>query len=86
MASQTARLSSKYQIVVPQAAREALDLKAGDELLVLTKPDRVVLIPKPTSFTKRTRGLHAGIWRSRDDEAVGDDGAASYLRDERDAW
>jgi len=43
----TVRLSSKYQVVIPQAAREALGLEAGDELLVLVKPDRVVMMPKP---------------------------------------
>jgi AbrB family looped-hinge helix DNA binding protein len=41
----TVTLSSKYQIVIPQAAREALSLSAGDELLALCKPDRVVIIP-----------------------------------------
>lgn len=54
----TVTLSSKYQIVIPQAAREALSLPPGDELLVLCKSDRVVIIPKPKKFTKRTRGLH----------------------------
>ena len=43
----TVKLSSKYQVVIPQAAREALGLEAGDELLVLVKPDRVVMMPKP---------------------------------------
>ena len=69
-------LSSKYQIVIPQAAREALSLEAGDELLVLCKPDRVVIIPKPKSFTKRTAGLHKEIWQ----------GANAYLKDERESW
>jgi AbrB family looped-hinge helix DNA binding protein len=31
----TVTLSSKYQIVIPQASRVALSLSAGDELLVL---------------------------------------------------
>lgn len=54
MTTTTVTLSSKYQIVIPQAAREALSLSAGDELLVLCKPDRVVIIPKPKKFAKRT--------------------------------
>ena len=37
-------LSSKYQVVIPRAAREAMSLSAGDELLVLCKQDRVVLM------------------------------------------
>jgi AbrB family looped-hinge helix DNA binding protein len=69
-------LSSKYQIVIPQAAREALGLHAGDELLVLCKSDRVVIIPKPKKFSKRTAGLHREIWQ----------GAEAYLENERKDW
>jgi AbrB family looped-hinge helix DNA binding protein len=72
----TVTLSSKYQIVIPQAAREALSLSAGDELLVLCKNDRVVIVPKPKNFTQHTAGLHHEIWL----------GAESYLRDERNDW
>lgn len=69
-------LSSKYQIVIPQAAREALSLSAGDELLVLCKSDRVVIIPKPKKFSRRTAGLHREVWR----------GAGAYLQNEREGW
>lgn len=69
-------LSSKYQVVIPRAAREAMALSAGDELLVLCKPDRVVMIPKPASFRRKTAGLHRDVWL----------GAAAYLQDERDGW
>jgi AbrB family looped-hinge helix DNA binding protein len=72
----TVRLSSKYQIVIPQAAREALSLEAGDELLVLCKPDRVVIVPKPKKFTRRTAGLHREVWQ----------GAEAYLQEERNSW
>lgn len=72
----TVTLSSKYQVVIPQAAREALSLAAGDELLVLCKSDRVVMIPKPRKFKQRTAGLHKEVWQ----------GAAAYLKDERENW
>ena len=72
----TVTLSSKYQIVIPQEAREALSLSAGDELLVLSKPDRVVIIPKPKKFSKRMAGLHRDVWQ----------GAEAYLHDERKDW
>jgi AbrB family looped-hinge helix DNA binding protein len=74
--STTVTLSSKYQIVIPQAAREALSLSAGDELLVLCKSDRVVIIPKPKKFAKRMRGLHSDVWQ----------GAEAYLKSEREGW
>ena len=72
----TVKLSTKYQVVIPQAARETLALEAGDELLVLCKPDRVVMIPKPKKFARRTAGLHREIWQ----------GAEAYLLDEREQW
>jgi len=76
MAAATVTLSSKYQIVIPREAREALSLSAGDELLVLCKPDRVVIVPKPKKFAKHTAGLHREVWQ----------GAEAYLQDERNAW
>jgi bifunctional DNA-binding transcriptional regulator/antitoxin component of YhaV-PrlF toxin-antitoxin module len=63
----TVKLSSKYQIVIPQAAREAL---------VLCKSDRVVIVPKPKKFTRRTAGLHREVWQ----------GAEAYLQEERKGW
>lgn len=75
LSAATVRLSSKYQVVIPRAAREALQLAAGDELLVLVKEDRLVMIPKPENFANRMSRLHAGIWKS----------ASAHLDDER-AW
>jgi AbrB family looped-hinge helix DNA binding protein len=63
-------------VVIPQAARAALGLEAGDELLVLCKSDRVVMMPKPKKFARRTAGLHREVWQ----------GAGAYLKDERDSW
>jgi len=74
----TVTLSSKNQIVVPREAREKLNIGPGQELLVLTKDDRVVLIPRPNNFVKHMAGLHQDVWKKL--------GAASYLKDERDAW
>ena len=38
----TAKMSSKNQIVIPREARDALELQAGDRLLVRVRPDRVI--------------------------------------------
>ena len=40
------RLSSKGQVVLPKSVREALGLKAGDELLVQVEDGTLRLIPK----------------------------------------
>lgn len=41
----TVTLSSKFQVVIPQAIREALQLKAGQKLRVLRHGDRIEFIP-----------------------------------------
>ena len=41
----TATLSSKGQLVIPGALRRALDLKAGDHLLLSLQDGRLVLEP-----------------------------------------
>jgi hypothetical protein len=53
-----------------------LGLAAGDELLVLVKDDRTVMMPKPKSFTQELAGLNKEVWQ--DSEA--------YLKGERDSW
>ena len=72
----TVTLSSKFQIVIPRKAREAMGLSAGDELLVLSKPDRVVIVAKPKKFAKHMAGLDRDVWQ----------GAEAYLQDERESW
>ncbi len=55
----TVTLSSKYQVVIPQAVREALGLKAGEKMQVLHYDGRVELIPvRPM---KQMRGFLKGI-------------------------
>lgn len=74
----TVTLSSKNQIVVPKEARGKLHIGPGDELLVLTKDDRVVLIPRPKDFASRMKGLHKDIWGDPDTDA--------YIEQERESW
>jgi hypothetical protein len=42
----------------------------------LSRSHRVVMIPKPKKFAKRTAGLHREIWH----------GAEAYLKNGRDSW
>ena len=74
----TVTLSRKNQIVVPREAREKLGLDPGQKLLVLSKEDRIVLVPQPKNYTKRMAGLHKGIWK--------DLNTKKYLEKERDSW
>jgi AbrB family looped-hinge helix DNA binding protein len=71
-------MSRKNQIVVPREAREKLHLLPGQQLLVLSKEDRIVLIPRPKNFTERMSGLHKEVWQGTD--------ADEYIAAERDGW
>jgi AbrB family looped-hinge helix DNA binding protein len=69
-----AKLSSKNQIVIPRQAREALRVKAGDDLLVVVRGDRVIVLQKPERHHAAMRGLGAGMYPK------------GYLRKERKSW
>jgi AbrB family looped-hinge helix DNA binding protein len=52
-----ATLSSKNQIVIPRAAREALRIKASDKLLVSVRGDRVIVLQRPARFSTAIRRM-----------------------------
>lgn len=54
----TVKVSSKYQIVIPREAREALDIQPGQEFDVLVKGKSVSLVPVPT--LEQLRGVLKG--------------------------
>lgn len=67
-------LSSKNQIVIPKEAREALDLKPGDKILVQVRAGRVLVLERPKSYAAALRGLASKTY------------PRAYLRKERDSW
>ncbi len=69
-----ATLSVKNQIVIPRDAREALGVKAGDQLLVVVRGDRVIVLQKPKAHHSVIRGLTTGAY------------PAGYVKKERDSW
>ena len=71
------RVSPKYQIVIPRAVREALQLHPDDTLLFLVSGDSVTLRTRPASFTGAMRGLHKEIWPAD---------AEDWLEKERASW
>ena len=70
----TVTLSSKNQVVIPREARKQLGIGPGARLLVLVKDDRIVFMPEPRHFVKRSSGRHKGLW------------GKGYLGRERRAW
>ena len=76
MKTLAARISTKYQVVIPKAVREALDLQPRERLLFLLDGDTVILRPEPASFTEAMRGLHGDLWPDPDE----------WLEQERSSW
>ena len=56
---QTVTLSPKYQVVIPQAVREALELRPGEKFQVVSYDGRIELIPVRTM--KQSRGFLKGM-------------------------
>jgi AbrB family looped-hinge helix DNA binding protein len=69
-----ATISSKNQIVIPREAREALDLKAGDKVLVVVRGKRVLLLQKPVSHRAALRGMARNLYPSQ------------HVQKERQSW
>jgi AbrB family looped-hinge helix DNA binding protein len=67
-----ATLSSKNQIVIPREAREALQLKPGDKLLVLAHGGKILILQKPKSYHRAILGRGAY--------------PKNYLKKERQSW
>ncbi|MEO8351218.1 MAG: AbrB/MazE/SpoVT family DNA-binding domain-containing protein [Chthoniobacteraceae bacterium] len=55
----TVTLSPKFQVVIPRAIREALDLTAGEKLRVLRYADRVEF--NPVRPIQQMRGFLRGM-------------------------
>ena len=72
------KVSSRYQIAVPAAARKRLQIRRGDRLLVDVRDGYLVLIPEPRDYSKRLRGLHREVWEGVEPQ--------EYVRQEREAW
>jgi AbrB family looped-hinge helix DNA binding protein len=76
--STSVKVSKRYQIAVPAVARELLNIKSGDRLLVDIQDGIIVLIPEPNSYTQVLAGLHKEIWEGVD--------AQKYVNEERSSW
>jgi AbrB family looped-hinge helix DNA binding protein len=67
-------LSSKNQIVIPREARQALQVKAGDKLIVVVRGEKVIVLEKPKSHQAAIRGLARGAYSS------------AHVQKERQSW
>ena len=67
-------LSSKNQIVIPRAAREALGAKPGSRLMIVLRNGAVTILAKPRDHAKAIRGLAKKQYPK------------DYLKKERASW
>jgi AbrB family looped-hinge helix DNA binding protein len=76
--STSVKVSKRNQIAVPAIARQLLNIKSGDRLVVDIQDGIMILLPEPENYTEAMAGLHKELWE-------GDD-AQKYISEERDAW
>lgn len=72
------KVSNRYQIAVPAAARKQLGIERGDHLLVEIRDGHLILVPEPSDYARHLRGLHREIWDGVEPQ--------EYVRQEREAW
>lgn len=68
------KLSSKNQLVLPKEAREAMQVKGGDELIVVVKGHTTLILPKPARYCRALSGKGKGLYSD------------GYLEKERRSW
>ena len=71
-----ARVSTKFQVVIPRLVRETLGLESKSSVLFLVDGDTVTLRVQPRSFTEALQGLHGELWADPD----------VWVEQERAAW
>lgn len=69
---QTVTLSPKFQVVIPQAVREALGLRPGEKFQVVSYDGRIELIPVQRMKQSRgfLKGMNARIDRQANDRPL----------------
>jgi AbrB family looped-hinge helix DNA binding protein len=62
-------ISTKYQVVIPRAARKQLHIKPGQKMQVIIYDNRVVLIPeRPIEEARGSlRGIRTDVPRDEED-------------------
>lgn len=75
-----AKLSKKYQIVVPKEIRRAMKLGAGTAVTLYSLDERrAMLVKHPKDYVQALKGLGKEVWK-------GLGGADQYLKRERASW
>lgn len=57
----TSTISSKGQLTIPKRIREQLDLKEGDQVVIVAEDERIALYPIRRRGLRGVRGALAGL-------------------------
>jgi AbrB family looped-hinge helix DNA binding protein len=74
----TVKVSKRFQIAVPAAARARLNIQSGARLIVDIQDGMLILIPKPDDYAGHLAGLHKEVWEGVD--------VQGYIHEERSTW
>ncbi len=75
-----AKLSKKYQIVIPKEIRKKMGLQVGAQVAIYpVDEDHAVIAKRPTSYADALQGLGKEVWK-----ALG--GGDKYIKEERASW
>jgi AbrB family looped-hinge helix DNA binding protein len=72
------KVSKRNQIAVPAAARQKLNIRSGDRLIVDIQDGMLILMAVPDDYAQYLSGLHKEIWQDID--------IAQYILEERKKW
>ncbi len=67
-------ISPTGEIKLPEDILLAIGLKPGDELIMVTRGDHIIMAPKPKDWEKSILGIGKGLY------------GENYLQEERDSW
>lgn len=79
MKTVTAKISSRYQMVIPKEVRDILGVKPGDTVLLAIEKDQIRLFHRPKDYTEYTYGLGRDVWKE-----LG--GGEKFHLEEQKAW
>ena len=74
----TLKIGKKSQIVLPVSIRKKLHISEGDEIIIHSIGNTIVLVPKPKRYADYMKGLHAEIWEG--------DNPDLYVNKLREEW
>jgi len=74
----TIKIGKKSQIVLPASIRKHLHIAEGDEIIMKTSGNTIVLVPKPKSYAEYMQGLHKEVWEGESPD--------EYVHTMREEW